>query len=87
MSTKDFCRYNLVTKFVCAQCGTQLMLSYAVPKENFGESEIEVDDRITGAAKVENRIAIHPCGKCYREATEPLEYLRKAVAAAQKGQQ
>lgn len=81
-SRGDSMRYNLVTQFVCAECGTQLSLSYTVPKppEDQPYDPFAVrDDRITGAAKVENKIAIHPCAKCYGEAIGPIEAIRNAL--------
>lgn len=79
MNNEDSMRYNLVTKFMCAKCGHQLALSYRVPK--VVKYEPEKSDGITGASKVEQDIAVHPCSKCYREAIEPLEALRKGLRA------
>ncbi len=75
---KDIVRYNLVTSFVCAQCGNKLALSYQAPKTI--EYEPEKSDGITGASKVEQHIAIHPCAKCYGAAIRPLEALRDALS-------
>lgn len=76
--SNDNMRYNLVTQFVCAQCGTTLAMSYTAPKAAYDSS---TEDHITGAAKVEQRLAIHPCRKCYGEAIAPLEALRSALKA------
>ena len=73
----DSMRYNLVTTFVCAKCGNKLALSYQAPRGD--EYAPEKNDGITGAAKVEQRVAIRPCSKCYAEATKPIEALREAL--------
>ena len=78
MNKQDFMRYNLVTSFVCVQCGNKLALSYNTPKS--GDYETQKNDGITGAGKVEQRVAIHPCEKCYGEAIRPLEAIRDALA-------
>lgn len=75
----DSIRYNLVTSFVCSQCGEKLALTYKPAKST--EYHPEKEDGITGAAKVEQRIGIHPCRQCYGAAIEPLEALRKALGA------
>lgn len=74
-SLRDLQRYNLVTHFVCARCGTNLRLSYDTPKKDAGI------DNITGAQKVDNFIAIHPCVKCYGDATKPLALLKEALGS------
>ncbi len=74
----DSIRYNLVTSFVCAKCGNKLALSYERPKRR-ADYEPEKDDGITGAMKVEQAIAVHPCKRCYAAATEPIEALRRAL--------
>ncbi len=73
----DSMRYNLVTRFVCAKCGDQLALTHQPAKSN--EYAPEKSDGITGAAKVEQAIGIHPCQRCYSEATEPIKALRAAL--------
>lgn len=72
----DMIRYNLVTQFCCAKCGALLMLSYDAPKTSIDDIK---NDGITGAAKVNQKIAIHPCEKCYGEAMHPLNLLREAI--------
>ncbi len=72
-------RYNLVTRFVCAKCGSGLAISYGAPYSN--EYCPEKGDGITGAAKVEQFIAIHPCTKFYGDAIRPIEALRAALNA------
>jgi hypothetical protein len=65
-------REFLVTKFVCATCGNNLGLTYELPTKysNYAEGEP------TGAAMVEQRIAIAPCKPC----AEPLVLIRKSLA-------
>jgi hypothetical protein len=70
----DYGRNYLVTSFVCAKCQTVLTLSYNVSK-----GHKYVNDGITGGNKVDNQIAIHPCEKCYSEATKPLELIKQAM--------
>lgn len=67
-------REYLITKFVCAKCGTNLQLSYDVPKGAGRYSNGEP----TGAAMVEKLVAIEPCEVCM----EPLEAMKKAFKKA-----
>jgi hypothetical protein len=80
----NFSRYNLVTKFVCANCGKFLCLSYEAPDLGDYEQDSGTRDNITGADKVENRIAIEPCKTCYSKAREPIEHLRAALKGAEQ---
>ena len=77
--SKDSMRFNLVTNFVCAKCGGPLMLSYDAPRTRAYHPE--ASDGITGAAKVVQNVAIHPCAKCYGDAVRPLELLKAALAS------
>lgn len=82
MSNDDSMRFHLVTKFACAKCGGQLALSYNAPRNSrFDRCE---PDGISGAFKAEERIAIHPCEKCYGDAVKPLEALRQALLGLTK---
>lgn len=83
MNNQDNSRYNLVTKFICAKCGEQLTMSYSAPAAKATGYNRDAEDGITGALKVENRIAIHPCRKCYSDAVAPMDAMRKALAAVQ----
>lgn len=65
-------RQYLVFKPVCAKCGSNLDLSYDVPKGAGGYALGEP----TGADMVEQLLAIEPCAKCM----EPLHRARKAMA-------
>lgn len=76
----DCMRYNLVTKFSCAICGSPLRVSYAKPKAL--DLHPEANDGITGAAKVEMTISVHPCDKCYKDAVRPLHLLSEALNLA-----
>ena len=67
-------REFLITKFVCAKCGTNLQLSYDRPKSAGGY----IDGEPTGAAMVQSLIAIEPCDVCM----EPLEAMKKAFKKA-----
>jgi len=64
-------REFLITKFVCAKCGTNLQLTYNTPKVGSFHSEGEP----TGALMVENRIALEPCETCMK----PLEEMKSVV--------
>ena len=64
-------REFLVTKFVCAKCGTNLQLTYDMPKVGSFHS----DGEPTGAFMVENRIALEPCENCMK----PLEDIKAAA--------
>lgn len=75
--SKDAMRHHLVTSFICAKCGGLLSLSYETPKSISGSY---VSDGVTGAAKVENQIAVHPCDRCYSAVTKPLLALRDALS-------
>jgi len=66
-------RQYLVFKPVCAKCGSNLNLSYEVPRAAGQHAEGEP----TGASMVEQLVAIEPCERCM----EPLHRARKAMAA------
>jgi hypothetical protein len=66
--TREF----LVTKFVCAACGDNLSLTYDMPTKSSRHSPGEP----TGAAMVEQRIAVNPCRTC----AAPLGEIRSALA-------
>lgn len=75
MSSKNHARVNLITRFKCAKCGTQLSLSYDDPKK-FADY---TTDGITGANKLESNIFIEPCSVCVDEPTRQLETLKKIL--------
>jgi transcription elongation factor Elf1 len=81
----DGIRTHLVTKFVCAQCGHSLKLSYETPKpervNGITPYEPEPGAGITGAAKRENTIAIYPCGNCYEKALAPIKKLKEVLGS------
>ncbi|HTH45555.1 MAG TPA: hypothetical protein VL528_10795 [Oxalicibacterium sp.] len=77
--SNDYMRFNLVTKFVCTNCGHQLALSHDAPRGLGIEYAPDKEDGITGAAKVEQSIGVHPCQNCYTKATAPLRALREAL--------
>lgn len=64
-------REFLVTKFVCARCGSKLAITYNVPK---GSGQY-LENEPTGAHMVEQLVAVEPCESC----AKPMEELRKAV--------
>jgi hypothetical protein len=70
--SRDF----LVTKFVCAKCGTNLSLTYDVPTHAGSYSQGEP----TGATMVEQLVAVDPCEKCLK----PLEQVRSAISILMK---
>lgn len=67
-------RKFLVTKFVCAKCGSNLSLTYDMPKTVGGLSSYERGEP-TGADMVNNFIAIEPCATC----AKPLEKIVDAL--------
>ena len=67
-------RKFLVTKFVCAKCGSNLSLTYDMPKTVGGLSSYERGEP-TGADMVNNFIAIEPCSAC----AKPLEKMVDAL--------
>jgi len=64
-------REFLITKFVCSKCGNNLQLTHDAPKGAGRYAEGEP----TGAAMVQQVVAIEPC-EC---ATRPIEEMRKAA--------
>lgn len=74
-------RKSLVTQFVCASCGDYLSLSYDKPKHPSNSLQGE-DYSITGACKVDNVIAVHPCERCFGEVKRPMEALGQIIKAA-----
>jgi len=64
-------RKFLITKFVCAKCGSNLCITYNTPKTSPGYEE----GQPTGAEMVENIVAVEPCETCAR----PLEKVRDAL--------
>jgi hypothetical protein len=69
-------REFLITKFVCAACGNNLSLTYDMPTKSSSHSHGEP----TGAAMVEQRIAVKPCESC----AAPLQQIRSALATLAK---
>lgn len=64
-------REFLVTKFKCAACGGLLKLSYEAPKTGIAYAEGEP----TGAAMVQQIVAIEPCFQC----AKPVNDVRQAL--------
>jgi hypothetical protein len=65
-------RQFLVTKLVCARCGTNLNLTYDVPK---GAGQHAIGEP-TGAYMVHQLVAVEPCQSCEK----PLRDLQRALA-------
>lgn len=65
-------REFLVTKFVCAACGSNLRLSYDMPRSAGNHSSGEP----TGASMVRQLVAVEPCDTCMA----PLQKLKNALA-------
>ncbi len=83
---KDSMRYNLVMKFVCVKCGSQMRITYDdIPKTR--PYQPEADSGITGAAAVNQMVRIHPCDPCYLAVTAPMKALSNAMQAAEKFQE
>ena len=64
-------RKFLVTKFVCSKCGRNLNVTYDVPK---GAGQHEAGEP-TGAAMVQQLIAVDPC-QCI---SQEIEEIRRAA--------
>ena len=64
-------REFLVTKFVCATCGSNLQLTYDAPKCAGQHANGEP----SGAYMVQQLVAVEPCCKCMA----PLEQMRTAA--------
>lgn len=64
-------REFLITKIVCSKCGSNLQLTYDTPK---GAGR-HADGEPTGAAMVQQVVAVEPC-EC---STRPLEEMRRAA--------
>lgn len=73
MANEDFMRRCVVTTYSCKLCGSSLLVGGKGPRAEF------VNDGITGAAKVESVVYVHPCSKCMR----PLEEARQAFKTLQ----
>ena len=69
-------RQFLVTKMVCAKCGSNLNLTYDVPKQ----AGRYVQGEPTGAAMVEQLVAVEPCMTCM----EPVVAVQTALALLAK---
>lgn len=76
----DYMRTSLVLKLICSECGRLLNMSYSKPKEIKGDGYISdySKDEPTGAAMVQNKITVHPCG-CSLRAQEDIETLRRIL--------
>lgn len=74
MRRENLGRDFLVTKFKCAECGSNLQLSYE--KRNEPKYLDDCRDGITGANKVEQNIFIEPCHKCVDEVLKDMEDLK-----------
>lgn len=64
-------REFLITKMVCAKCGSNLSLTYDVPKGAGKYAQGEP----TGADMVQQVVAVEPCAMCL----EPLHRMRRAL--------
>lgn len=70
-------REFLVTKMVCAKCGSNLGLSYDIPR---GAGQCSSGEP-TGAAMVQQLVAVEPCGPCMA----PLKKLQEALVILKDG--
>lgn len=75
---KNYGRYNLVTRFKCSKCGSQLSLSYT-KDDNIKVYPNYVSDGMTGADKVESDIWIEPCETCVESPQKELDTLRRIL--------
>lgn len=65
-------RQFLVTKMVCARCGTNLHVTYNIPQHAGGYAAGEP----TGADMVEQLVSVEPCSECER----PLREVKRALS-------
>jgi len=72
------CRGILETHLRCAECGTNLSLSYEKEARLTTQKSTKASN-ITGASKVEISVFIEPCRVCM----EPAENILKAVKVLQ----
>lgn len=70
-------REFLVMKMVCANCGSNLSLSYETPKKISNHAQ----GQPSGAYMVEKMVAVEPCRPCM----EPLRRLQEALATLKGG--
>lgn len=70
-------REFLVTKMVCAKCGGNLSLSYEKPQ---GAGQYAYGEP-TGAAMVQQIVAVEPCESCMA----PVRRVQVALEVLQKG--
>ena len=68
-------REYLLTKFVCAKCGSNLEITHDTP----GASGKYATGEPTGASVVNQLVAVKPCQPC----AEPLARLRNALKVIQ----
>lgn len=74
--TKDNIGRNfLITKLMCAECGTALVMSNK-PKV---DKTSDCSDGVTGASKVEQIIWVEPCDKCVKAVSNDLETLKRIL--------
>lgn len=73
-------REFLITKFACAKCGGGLELSYDLPNHVDEHREGEP----TGAAMVQQVVAIKPCFVCMKPSKEVAAALRTILTAAKE---
>lgn len=73
----NFGRINLITRFKCSVCGTQLSLSYDKPNKS-GEY---TQDGFTGSDKLEQNIYIEPCEICVGVPAKQLATLKRILNA------
>ena len=70
-------RTNLVTHFICNECGSNLEV--ALDSEKRSENGERDDLRITGAAKSDISIQVKPCRGCIEKHTKPAAKLLEAL--------
>jgi hypothetical protein len=69
-------REYLVTTFNCTRCGGVLEVQYGTG----GAMPESSKDDITGGSKVDAKVFIMPCEKCWGEAVRPIQQLRSALS-------
>tara|TARA_Y100000782_G_C9980192_1_gene179812 strand:+ start:43 stop:291 length:249 start_codon:yes stop_codon:yes gene_type:complete len=70
-------RTNLVTHFICNECGANLEV--ALDSEKRSEKDGRDNLRVTGAAKSDISIQVKPCRSCIEKHTKPAAKLLEAI--------
>ncbi|WP_157132260.1 hypothetical protein [Roseobacter sp. AzwK-3b] len=75
---KDSGRINLVTSFICTECGENLDLAF----DQLGKPAPKASTSfgMGGAYVLENRVHVHPCRTCIEKEVAPARMIAAALA-------